>query len=66
LSGNLIADYREQHPSKGIDLTDLPPVSELRQMKSKKLIKLFNKAKEKFLYMTQTFKIASASPVPLN
>ena len=39
---------KEQHPSKGIDLTDLPPVSELREMKSKKLVKLFNKAKAKF------------------
>ena len=38
----------EEHSSNGIDLTDLPPKTELRKMDSKNLVKLWNKAQKKF------------------
>ena len=49
----------EENPSNGIDLTDLPPKAELREMDSKNLVKLWNKAKIKFdtgLKQTSTYR----------
>ena len=49
----------EQHPSNGINLTELPPRNELRELDSKDLIKLWNKAKIRFdagLKQTSTYR----------